>query len=43
MGIPAAKDMLARTEAAASEALTIFGSRGDILRAAAHFVVSRRS
>jgi farnesyl diphosphate synthase len=43
MGIPAAKDMLARTEAAASEALTIFGSRADTLRRAAHFVVSRKS
>ncbi|MGE5266596.1 MAG: polyprenyl synthetase family protein [Deltaproteobacteria bacterium] len=43
MGIPAAKDMLARTEAAAGEALMIFGSRADVLRDAAHFVVTRKS
>jgi farnesyl diphosphate synthase len=43
MGIPAAKETLARTEAAANEALSIFGPRADVLRDAAHFVVSRKS
>jgi farnesyl diphosphate synthase len=43
MGIPAARTMLAETEAAASEALRIFGSRADVLREAAHFVVNRKS
>lgn len=43
MGIPAARAMLAETEVAASEALRIFGSRADVLREAAHFVVNRKS
>jgi farnesyl diphosphate synthase len=43
MGIPAAKEMLARTEAAAGEALEIFGSRAGVLREAASFVVNRKS
>lgn len=43
MGIPAAKEMLAKTEAAAGEALEIFGSRAGVLREAASFVVNRKS
>jgi farnesyl diphosphate synthase len=43
MGIPAAKEMLAKTEAAAAEALEIFGSRAGVLREAARFVVNRKS
>ncbi len=43
MGIHEARAMLAKTEAAASEALNIFGSKADVLREAARFVVSRKS
>jgi hypothetical protein len=35
--------MLVETEAAANDALNIFGSRADILREAARFVVNRKS
>jgi farnesyl diphosphate synthase len=43
MGIQKAKAMLVETEAAANDALSIFGSRADILREAARFVVNRKS
>jgi farnesyl diphosphate synthase len=43
MGIQKAKAMLVESEAAANGALNIFGSRADILRQAARFVVSRKS
>jgi farnesyl diphosphate synthase len=43
MGIPAARQMLADTEARANAALAPFGARADILHAAARFVVSRKS
>lgn len=43
MGIQEAKAMLAKTEVAAHDALSIFGSKADILRDAAHFVVNRKS
>jgi farnesyl diphosphate synthase len=43
MGIQEAKAMLVETEAAANDALNIFGSRADILREAARFVVNRKS
>ena len=43
MGIQKARAMLVETEAAANDALNIFGSRADILREAARFVVNRKS
>jgi farnesyl diphosphate synthase len=43
MGTQKAKAMLLETEAAANDALKIFGSRADILREAARFVVNRKS
>jgi farnesyl diphosphate synthase len=43
MGTQKAKAMLLETEAAANEALNIFGSRADTLREAARFVVNRKS
>lgn len=43
MGIQKARAMLVETEAAANAALNIFGSRADILREAARFVVDRKS
>jgi farnesyl diphosphate synthase len=43
LGLPAAKAMLRETEAKANDALAIFGAKADVLRAAARFVVNRRS
>ncbi len=43
MGSQEAKAMLAKSEAAANDALDIFGSKADILREAARFVVNRKS
>jgi farnesyl diphosphate synthase len=43
MGIPEAKAMLTKTEARANDALAIFGSKADVLREAARFVVNRKS
>jgi farnesyl diphosphate synthase len=43
MGIQKARAMLVETEAAANDALNIFGSRADVLREAARFVVNRKS
>ncbi len=43
MGIPAARQMLAETEARANAALAPFSTKADILRAAARFVVARKS
>jgi farnesyl diphosphate synthase len=43
MGIQKARAMLVETEAAANDALNIFGSRADVLREAASFVVNRKS
>jgi farnesyl diphosphate synthase len=43
MGVPAARAMLAETEAKAHAALAIFGSKAEVLREAAHFVVNRKS
>ncbi|MFG1393047.1 polyprenyl synthetase family protein [Xanthobacter agilis] len=43
LGLPAARAALAQLVAEAEAALTPFGSRGDILRAAAHFVAARKS
>ena len=43
LGVEAARALLAQTEAKAVDALALFGDRADVLRAAAHFVVSRQS
>jgi farnesyl diphosphate synthase len=43
MGIAEAKAMLAKTEAAANDALALFGAKADVLRKAARFVVNRKS
>jgi farnesyl diphosphate synthase len=43
MGIQKARAMLVETEAAANDALNIFGLRAHILREAARFVVNRKS
>jgi farnesyl diphosphate synthase len=43
MGIAEAKAMLARTEAAANDALAVFGAKAHVLREAARFVVNRKS
>ncbi len=43
LGLSAAKAMLAETEAKANDALAVFGAKADVLRAAARFVVNRRS
>lgn len=43
MGIAEARAMLAQTEAAANDALALFGSKADVLREAARFVVNRKS
>jgi farnesyl diphosphate synthase len=43
MGIAEAKAMLAKTEAAANDALAVFGAKADVLREAARFVVNRKS
>ena len=43
MGTEAARQMLRETEQSASAALDTFGSRADVLRAAAQFVVNRKN
>ncbi|MFG1294583.1 polyprenyl synthetase family protein [Xanthobacter variabilis] len=43
LGLPAARDELARLVAQAEAALAGFGPRGDTLKAAAHFVAERKS
>lgn len=43
MGVAEAKLMLAKTEAAANDALAVFGAKADVLRDAARFVVNRKS
>ena len=43
MGLNPARAKLAETEAAAIAALSVFGERARVLKAAARFVVTRRS